>query len=104
MTLQEFEERIKKIDSRLKVVYKPERFSDIAAVGLEGFPYAICTIPAPEIFEEKDQEFKDLGGNVHATVSETEAKILGYLERIKDPEILELEMTELDEHGREIKK
>ena len=104
MTIQEFEERIKLIDPRLKIVYKPERFTDIAAVGLEGFPYAICAIPAPEIYEERNPEFKDLGGNVHSTISETEAKIRGYLERIKDPEILDLEMTELDINGKEIKK
>ena len=49
-------------------------------------------------------DFKDIGGNVHSNISEAEAKIKEYLEKIKDPEFLKEEMTEYDEYGNEIKK
>ena len=98
MLISDFEQKIKtEIDPRLVIRTRPEAFTDIGAVGIEGMPNAICTVPSTEIYEDKRPDYKDLGGNVHSTITEVESKIKTYLLRLEtEPEFKEIESSEFD--------
>lgn len=70
MTIQEFELKIKnEIDKDLEIKPNPNH-SDIAGVYYRG-QYISVSIPANEIKEDFDQNYRDAMGTPHRTVSQS---------------------------------
>lgn len=93
MTTQEFETVIKEeIDPRLEVLPHPY-LTDIERVSLNypgKSPIHVCGIPANEIREERNPDYQDAVGHIHPSIEECKTKIRVFLEKLKDPEFLDL--------------
>lgn len=85
MILQDFENHLKTIDQRLRVVPHPSN-DDVAGMYCEDM--FIGTIPSREIFEDVRSTYTDKYGRPHRNSKDAELLAINFLERIKDPEYL----------------
>lgn len=83
MKIQDFEVKLKEIDSSLKIIPHPSN-EDMAGVYYSSI--FICGVPSNEIFEEIRPEYKSKLGFRHRTTEETIAKVNQFLYRLKNEE------------------
>jgi hypothetical protein len=85
MTLDIFEQKLKEIDPRLRIVPHPSN-EDVAGIYCEDM--FVITIPAKDIYEDVRKNYRDRYGRVHRNSVDAEGITRTFLERIKDPTYL----------------
>ncbi len=89
MEISAFEQEIKQIDNKLRVVPHP-LYKDIAGV-YYGSQYIDVAVPTGQIFDEKNKDYTDAYGFPHKTRPEAIAQIKHYLWRMQnEPDFMEV--------------
>lgn len=109
MMIQEFEKKLKEISENFEIVDLTQfNVTDIKGVRYNdpksGKQLDVCACPAMEILESKSDTFVDDFGRPHKTIGEVTNACLGFIEKLKNPEIYDLlTLTDAELDAKEAK-